>query len=105
VRADSGALVTVPDFAWPERRVAVYCDGCQFHGDRDTLELDASKRNFLASRGWTVLTYWGRQILAPPDRCAEQVAKVVGAGAPDSYVSRAEAVREEGDGDGPKPSI
>jgi len=74
VRTEAGALVTVPDFAWPDLKVAVYCDGYQFHGDRETLELDAAKRNFLAQRGWTVLTYWGRQILNRPERCARQIA-------------------------------
>jgi hypothetical protein len=77
VRTESGTLVTVPDFAWPDLKVAVYCDGYQFHGDRDTLELDAAKRNFLAQRGWTVLTYWGRQILNHPDRCARQIADTI----------------------------
>src|SRR5712691_4453286 len=77
VKTDAGVLVTVPDFAWTDRRVAVYCDGYQYHGDRDTLELDASKRNFLAKRGWTILTYWGRQILNNPDRCARQVVDTV----------------------------
>lgn len=74
VRADSGDLVTVPDFAWPDVRLAVYCDGYQYHGDRNTLELDATKRNFLQQRAWTVLTYWGRTIRNHADRCARQVA-------------------------------
>ncbi|MGQ0669707.1 MAG: Zn-binding domain-containing protein [Actinomycetota bacterium] len=73
VKTEAGVLVTVPDFAWPDRKVAVFCDGYQFHGDRDTLELDAAKRNFLQQHSWSVLTYWGRQILNHPDRCARQV--------------------------------
>jgi hypothetical protein len=77
VRTEGGTLVTVPDFAWPDLRVAVFCDGYQYHGDRDTLELDAAKRNFLAERGWTVLTYWGRQILNHPERCARQVVETL----------------------------
>jgi very-short-patch-repair endonuclease len=77
VRTETGVLVTVPDFVWPAARVAVYCDGYQFHGDRDTLELDASKRNYLVSRGWRVLTYWGRTILRHPDRCAAEIANVL----------------------------
>lgn len=76
IRDDEGRLVTVPDFAWPDVKVAVYCDGFAFHGDRDTLELDARKRNFLQSSGWTVLTYWGRTILRDACSCAEQVAQV-----------------------------
>jgi len=75
MKTEAGVLVTVPDFAWPDARLAVYCDGYQYHGDRDTLELDALKRNFLQQRGWTVLTYWGRQILNHPDRCAQQIVE------------------------------
>jgi len=77
VRRNDGRLITVPDFAWPEAKVAVYCDGYQFHGDRETLELDAAKRNFLVQGGWRVLTYWGRQILNHPDRCAHQIAETL----------------------------
>ena len=43
-------LVTVPDFAYPGARIAVFCDGFAFHGNPDTLELDAKKRNWLQSR-------------------------------------------------------
>ena len=76
VRNDRGQLVTVPDFAWPGVKLAVYCDGFAFHGNRDTLELDAQKRNFLQREGWAVLTYWGRTILRTPDACAAQIADV-----------------------------
>ena len=76
VRDDTGRIVTVPDFAWPDVKLAVFCDGFAFHGDRDTLELDARKRNFLQNNGWAVLTYWGRTILRDPDACAAQVAQV-----------------------------
>ncbi len=76
VRDEENRLVTVPDFAWPDVRLAVYCDGFAFHGNQDTLELDARKRNFLQTRGWMVLTYWGRTILKDPGACAQQVAAV-----------------------------
>jgi len=78
VRDDKGTLITVPDFAWPDVKLAVYCDGFVVHGDRDTLELDARKRNFLVSHGWVVLTYWGRTILKNPGACARQIAEVYG---------------------------
>jgi very-short-patch-repair endonuclease len=68
--------VTVPDFAWEDVKLAVYCDGFAVHGNRDTLELDASKRNWLQSRGWVVLTYWGRTVLKDPDACAAQIGEV-----------------------------
>ncbi len=72
-----GHLITVPDFAWPDLKIAVYCDGFAFHGNPDTLELDARKRNWLQAEGWIVLTYWGRTILKDPDACARQIAAVV----------------------------
>jgi len=73
---DGDRLVTVPDFAWEDIRLAVYCDGFVVHGNRETLELDARKRNWLQSRGWVVLTYWGRTVLKDPDACARQIAEI-----------------------------
>lgn len=75
IRRPDGAVVTVPDFAWPDVRLAVYCDGYQYHGAREALELDAAKRNYLQREGWTVLQYWGRMILNRADRCAEEIAE------------------------------
>lgn len=76
IRDDDGRLVTVPDFSWPDIKLAVYCDGFAVHGNQDALELDAKKRNFLQARGWAVLTYWGRTILRNPDACAKQIMEL-----------------------------
>ncbi|MCX7974132.1 MAG: DUF1998 domain-containing protein [Candidatus Aminicenantes bacterium] len=73
IKDDQGRLVTVPDFAWPEVKIAVYCDGYAIHANRETLERDAKKRNFLQSRGWVVFVYWGRTILKDADGCAKQI--------------------------------
>jgi hypothetical protein len=76
---DGDRLVTVPDFAYPDVRIAVFCDGFAFHGNPDTLELDAKKRNWLQSKDggeWIVLTYWGRTILKHADDCAREIAEV-----------------------------
>ena len=73
---DGGRLITVPDFAWEDAKLAVYCDGFATHGKVETLELDAGKRNLLQARGWLVLTYWGRTILRDADGCAAQIAQV-----------------------------
>ncbi len=70
-------LLTVPDFAWPALKVAVFCDGYAYHGDPRTLELDAKKRNLMQAQGWVVLTFWGRTILKAPDDCAETVLRVL----------------------------
>jgi ATP-dependent helicase YprA (DUF1998 family) len=76
---DRDRLVTIPDFAYPDTRIAVFCDGFAFHGNPETLELDARKRNWLQSKEggeWVVLTYWGRTILRDAEACAREIAEV-----------------------------
>lgn len=68
--------MTVPDFAWEDAKLAVYCDGFGVHGNAEKLDLDAAKRNSLQGRGWIVLTYWGRTILKNADACAQQIADI-----------------------------
>lgn len=72
-RGEDGALLTVADFAFPEQRIAIYCDGFAYHGNVDALSRDALKRNELQGRGWSVLTFWGKQILRNPASCENQV--------------------------------
>jgi G:T-mismatch repair DNA endonuclease (very short patch repair protein) len=73
IRGESGELLTIPDFAYPDRKIAIYCDGFAYHGNKETLESDSRKRNALQGLGWAVLTFWGRQILRNPDACETQV--------------------------------
>jgi very-short-patch-repair endonuclease len=67
----------VPDLTWPDVKVAVFCDGYAYHGNPETLELDAKKRNFLQSKGWVVLTFWGRTILKDAEGCARSVLQAL----------------------------
>jgi ATP-dependent helicase YprA (DUF1998 family) len=73
VRGDAGEVLTIPDFAYPDRKIAIYCDGFAYHGNKETLESDSRKRNTLQGQGWAVLTFWGRQILRNPSACETQV--------------------------------
>jgi hypothetical protein len=73
---DGDRVITVPDFAWEDVKLAVYCDGFAVHGNVGALTLDAAKRNTLQSRGWVVLTYWGRTILKDAAACARQIGDV-----------------------------
>ena len=87
---DTGQLITVPDFAYPDARIAVFCDGFQYHGDPETLELDARKRNYLQSKGWAVLVFWGRTINRDPDACARQVHEIYLQRKPDDQAEAAD---------------
>lgn len=75
-KTDSGVLLTIADFAYEEEKIAIYCDGYAFHGNKDTLALDAQKRNAVQAQGWSVLTFWGKTILKYPERCEEQIWRV-----------------------------
>ncbi|MBI4529878.1 MAG: DEAD/DEAH box helicase [Deltaproteobacteria bacterium] len=70
---ENGRQLTIADFAYPDQRIAIYCDGFAYHGNRETLESDARKRNILQTMGWAVLTFWGRQILRNPSACEAQI--------------------------------
>jgi very-short-patch-repair endonuclease len=74
---EEGRLLTVPDFAWPDLKVAVFCDGYACHGDPEILALDAKKRNRLQLMGWLVLTFWGRTICRDAERCAREVEQAL----------------------------
>lgn len=69
----NSAILTVPDFAWEDVKLAVYCDSFEFHADRDRLVGDAKKRNQLQLAGWTVLVYWGRLLKRDPSACAREI--------------------------------
>lgn len=73
IRNEDGSLLTVPDFAYPDSRIAIFCDGFAFHGNAATLADDARKRNRLQAMGWLVLTFWGRQLLRDPARCVDEI--------------------------------
>lgn len=43
------------DFAYPASRIAIECDGYQFHSGRRAFDADRTRRNALSTMGWTVL--------------------------------------------------
>ncbi|GBD36077.1 DEAD-box ATP-dependent RNA helicase CshA [bacterium HR36] len=77
IKDEEGRLLTVPDFAWPDLKIAVFCDGYAYHGLPETLVLDAKKRNRLQLVGWLVLTFWGRTIWKDAGMCARQVEQAL----------------------------
>lgn len=50
------------DFADPDTKVVIECDGRQFHQDK---ERDAARDLYMAQRGWTVFRVTGRECKAP----------------------------------------
>jgi DNA mismatch endonuclease (patch repair protein) len=84
-----------PDFAWPGRKIAVFLDGCFWHGCvkckylprpnaafwRNKIETnglrDKRVRRSLRTQGWTVLRFWEHEVKRAPDRVALKIAAAV----------------------------
>lgn len=70
---DLGDTTVFLDLAWPDRLLAVECDGMFTHGTNLQLPWDAERQNQLQLRGWLVLRYTHRQIRTDPDQCREEI--------------------------------
>ena len=69
-------LVTRADFAYPDRRLLIYCDSKEFHLDPQKWEKDMEQQNILISMGWKVLRFIGKQILTNPEACVNRIRKL-----------------------------
>jgi hypothetical protein len=49
---DDGRYVMRVDFAWPQHKVALHCDGYRWHSRRKQFELDAAQRSQLSALDW-----------------------------------------------------
>ena len=85
-----------PDIAFARRRVAVFVDGCFWHGHPDfftpgksgaywdakiarTQERDRIANETLRSSGWTVLRFWDFEVKADLDGCVRAVSAALDA--------------------------
>lgn len=75
IRDGRGALVSRADFAFPELKYAVYCDGAEWHLQHDRWQKDLRQRNRLAELGWMFTVFTGAEVKRDPTACAEQVAR------------------------------
>lgn len=88
-----------PDIALTKYKIAIFCDGEFFHGkDWDILkprlmngknsdywipkiernmDRDLEKDKKLMAHGWTVLHFWGKDILKNPDECVRAVEETI----------------------------
>jgi very-short-patch-repair endonuclease len=62
------------DFAWPDRRVAVECQGFRWHGSRLTWKQDSARTTAIESLGWRVLTVTWDDVVERPSATLDRVA-------------------------------
>lgn len=85
-----------PDFAWPIIRVALFVDGCFWHGHNCSRNLkprtnttawtnkiinnkkrDRKVNRQLRSMGWQVIRVWECELRQSPDLCLRRISKAV----------------------------
>ena len=89
-----------PDFAWPGRKIAVFVDGCFWHGCRRCKSLPQTNRAFwrnkietnrardrrvnrhLRRQGWIVLRFWEHTIKRAAPQAVAKIAAAVEARRP-----------------------
>ena len=87
-----------PDFAWPGRKIAVFVDGCFWHGCvrcktlpgtnvefwRKKIETNRARdkrvRKLLRMEGWTVLRFWEHDVKRNPSKVARKIVAAVKSG-------------------------
>jgi DNA mismatch endonuclease Vsr len=78
-----------PDISFPDKKIAIFCDGCYWHNclqckvlkNKHMIET-ANKRNkrvntYLAEKGWLVLRYWEHEIKTNPVAVVDEIEDVL----------------------------
>jgi very-short-patch-repair endonuclease len=63
----------IVDFAFPDAKLAVECDGSYWHGNDRQRAKDRQKDGYLKLKGWTVIRLDEADIKAHPTRCLFRV--------------------------------
>ena len=69
--------VTLPDFAFPDARIAIYCDGYEYHSDLGSFQKDRQQSRELQLKGWTVLRFGGSEILNDTEAVVSTIQRAV----------------------------
>ena len=69
--------VTLPDFAFPDAKIAIYCDGYEYHSDSNSFQKDRQQSRELQLKGWTVLRFGGSEILNDTEAVVATIQRAV----------------------------
>lgn len=64
------------DFGFKALKLAVECDGHEFHKSKEQRTHDAQRDRVFTTNGWQVIRFTGGEITANPDQCAAEVARI-----------------------------
>ena len=69
--------VTLPDFAFPDAKIAIYCDGYKHHWKRGPFQKDRQQSRDLQLQGWCVLRFGGWEILNETDAVVRTIERAI----------------------------
>jgi hypothetical protein len=75
----AGEWVARVDFAWPDLRVVLECDGFEFHSSRASFESDRRRWNALTRAGWRVIAVTWHDVVNDPTYLVELMSDVLAA--------------------------
>ena len=70
------------DFAIPNKKIAIECDGKKFHNNFDKerstekTNKDYARNTYLQIRGWRIVRFTGSQIVKNPIECVRTILKI-----------------------------
>ena len=84
-RKNYTALPGSPDIAITKHRIAIFCDSEFFHGNSTywikkivrNMQRDIENEQALRFQEWTVLRFWGQDIMKHTDECVKAVDEAV----------------------------
>ena len=65
--------ITLIDIAFPEKKLAIYCDGDYWHNLPGYKERDTKINTYLKENGWTVLRFWEHEINDNLEVCINKI--------------------------------
>jgi len=65
------------DLAIPSRKVAIECDGHEFHKTKEQRTHDAERERVLQGLGWTVVRFTGTEITRNIEKCVDDLIRIV----------------------------
>ena len=68
---------TIPDFAFPHAKIAIYCDSYKWHKDKQSFYEDRWQSRELQLLGWVVLRFTGSEINSQIDKVIETIKKAL----------------------------
>lgn len=75
--------VTVTDFYLEGFKIAIFCDGCYWHGCRKhrsidkVVELNKNQNKILIKNGFSVLRFWEHEINSKPEDCISKIINLI----------------------------